>query len=85
MRQDSSSESIKVSELQNIQVQQLDGISHPQWWRAWQKSGLCPSTFEKGVAVGLLNNMYVKTSTETKQSPTFLKEDDLYKDNRLLK
>lgn len=63
MRQDSSHESVKVSELQNIQVQQLDGVSHPQWWRAWQKSGLCSSVFEKGVAVGLFNNMYVKTST----------------------
>lgn len=30
VRQDSSSEFIKVSELQNIQVQQLDGVSHPQ-------------------------------------------------------
>lgn len=65
MRQDSSSEFLKVSELQNIQVQQGDGESHPQWWRAWQKIGLCPSTLEK---VGLFNNTYVKTSTETKQS-----------------
>lgn len=68
MKQDSSGESIKVSELQNIQVQQQDGISHPQWWRAWQKSGLCPSTFEKGVAVSLFNNMFVKIPTETKQN-----------------
>lgn len=36
---------------------------------------------KKGVAVGLFNNMYVKTSTETKQSPTFLKEENLYKGN----
>jgi len=35
--------------------------------------------FEKEWAVGLFGNTYVKTSTEMKKTPTFLKEEYLYK------